>query len=97
MKAKHSGGERHVVKRRGHKERFDERKVYASCYAACLSSHLHHRDAEKVAARVTARIRQWIDGKPLVTADDLFQEVGKHLAALNRDAAYMYRTHRDVS
>ena len=42
-----------IVKRRGHVEEFDERKVYGSCYAACLSSHVPHIEAEKVCEKVS--------------------------------------------
>jgi len=42
----------HIVKRRGHKEEYDERKVYASAYAACLNVHLGEIEAEEIATKV---------------------------------------------
>ncbi|MBI4021378.1 MAG: hypothetical protein HY369_03980 [Candidatus Aenigmarchaeota archaeon] len=89
--------QQHVVKRQGHKERFDERKVYASCYAACLSSHVPHREAEKICEKVSRGVKTWIAAKPAVTADQLFKEVTRQIAKHHKDAAFMYRTHRDVS
>ena len=87
----------HIVKRRGHKEKFDERKVYASCYAACLSSHMPHERAEIVAANVSRAIKKWVHSRAAVTSDQIFRELGKALAKYDKDAAFMYRNHRDIS
>lgn len=86
-----------VVKRRGHQERFDERKVYASVYSSCLASHSREKEAEKTAALVTKHIKSWIKKKRTVSSGQIFREVGKLLEKTNKDAAYMYRTHMDIS
>ncbi len=87
----------HIVKRRGHKEKFDERKVYASCYAACLSAHLTHPQAEKICKRVTTDIKQWIAKKKAVTSHEIFLETANLIKKHNKNAAFMYATHRDIS
>ena len=87
----------HIVKRQGHRECFDERKVYASCYAACMSSHVPHQRAEKISQNVASEIRSWIKHKKLVTSDQLFREIGKAIQKHDKNAAFMYRTHRDIS
>jgi len=97
MKRKTVKKVKHVVKRMGHLERFDERKVYASCYAACLSSHMQHINAEKVCEKVTRNVRRWVHSKELVTSNQIFRETGKELRKHSKDAAFMYRTHRDIS
>ena len=86
-----------IVKRKGHREKFDERKVYGSCYASCLSSHLEKRHAEKVATAVTAAVKKTIRKKKEISSSEIFKLVGKFLQKHNKDAAFMYRTHRDVS
>lgn len=88
---------KHVVKRKGHKQEFDERKVYASVFAACLASHTPHEDAEKVANDVSKKINEWISDKDEVTSNQIFAKVGNLLEEINRDAAFMYTTHRDIS
>ena len=50
----------HIVKRGGHEEHFDERKVYASCFAACLNVHMNKIEAEECAEKVTKDIKKWI-------------------------------------
>ena len=86
----------HIVKRKGHREAFDERKVYASCYAACRGSHMEKQKAEKACEAVCRDVRAWIKSKKEVTSTQLFSVVGKALQKRSRDAAFMYTTHRDL-
>jgi len=87
----------HIIKRRGHKQEFDERKVYASVYAACLSAHVDKEETEATANLVMREIKKWIDNKEGVTSDEIFRQTSEELMSLNKDAAFMYTTHRDVS
>ena len=87
----------HIVKRRGHKEKFDVRKLYASIYAACFSAHVPKEEAEATSNLVTREINKWIDKKKEVSSDEIFRQVGEELGHLNKDAAFMYKTHRDIS
>jgi transcriptional regulator NrdR family protein len=87
----------HLVKRKGHLEHFDERKVYASVYAACLASHHTEKQAEKVAAAVTSDVKQWMKGKKQVTAHQIYGEISGFLKKHDKNASFMYETHRDVS
>lgn len=87
----------HIVKRRGHKEKFDERKIYASCYAACMSCHIDHQEAEKLSEKVTKELKSWIRNKKAVNSHQISMEVTKRLRKYNKHAAYMYETHLDIS
>lgn len=87
----------HIVKREGHKQEFDERKVYASVYSACLATNTDHIEAEKIANLISREIKHWILKKEIVTSNEIFKKVGEELQALNKDAAFMYKTHRDIS
>ena len=86
-----------VVKRKGHKEKFDERKVYASAYAASLNAHLSEAEAEKIADDVTKKINAWIDGRQQITSKELEQNIIKILDKHNHDASFLYETHLDLS
>ena len=86
-----------IVKRKGHTEDFDNRKIYASAYAACLSVNMHHGEAELVAEKVSVEIEDWLGNKEQVTSKSIFEKVTESLEVLNPDAAFMYKTHRDVS
>ena len=87
----------HIVKRRGHAEVYDERKVYGSCYFACRSSHLSEQEAEKICSNVTKSVTKWVMKKKMVTSDEIFRNLAYELKKHNEDAAFMYETHRDIS
>lgn len=91
------GVSKHIVKRRGHTEPFDERKVYASVYRACTSLRMTAAESELVAARVCQDVESWLEEKKEVTSTDIFHEAIKHFHTLNPDAAYLYKHFRNVS
>jgi transcriptional regulator NrdR family protein len=87
----------HIIKRKGHKQEFDERKVYASVYAACLAAHVQPEEAENIANSVTREIKEWIKEKEAVASDNLSKQITSELKRLNDEAAFMYKNHRDIS
>lgn len=87
----------HIVKRHGHKQHFDERKIYASVFAACKSSHVSDEEAESIANLVAREVKNWIEGRDEVTSAEVFKQAGEELEHLNKEAAFMYTTHRDIS
>ena len=87
----------HILKRKGHTQEFDERKLYASIYAACLSSHTPHQEAENMANLVTQEVKKWLANQEEITSDKIFKQAVVELEHLNKDAAFMYSTHRDIS
>ncbi|QQG38666.1 MAG: hypothetical protein HYS32_03615 [Candidatus Woesearchaeota archaeon] len=88
---------KHLVKREGHLERFDEKKVYASCYSAFLGAHLSHQEAEKLCEKVSKEINKWIKTKKMVNSDQIFKETTRIMKKHHKEAAYLYETHRDIS
>jgi transcriptional regulator NrdR family protein len=87
---------KHIVKRKGHTEQYDNRKLYASIYSACLSVRAPEGEAELVAERVVGDIEKWLTKKVEVTAHDIRQNAASHLAIYNPDAAYIYKNHREL-
>jgi len=87
----------HIVKRRGHRQEFDERKIYASVYAACINTSLEKEEAEKIASKVAGSIKSWVKDKKEVNSSDIFEKTGASLEEINPDVAFMYKTHRDIS
>ncbi|MEK6808285.1 MAG: ATP cone domain-containing protein [Nanoarchaeota archaeon] len=86
-----------IVKRRGHIEEFDERKIYASCYSACLSTHSPKDVAEKISENVCREVKKWIDKKAVIRSDEIFKHVIISLKKYNKNASFIYETHRDIS
>ena len=88
----------HIVKRRGHKEKFDERKVYGSCYEAAYSCcNYNKKHTEKICEKVTSSVKSWIKKRDIVNSDQIFNQVVKELKKYSKETAFMYKTHRDLS
>lgn len=86
----------HIIKRGGHSEEYDERKLYASVYSACLAVRVTPKTAELIAARVAAGIQQWLTSKSEVTSDDLRRQVSALLEYYDPDAAYIFKHQRNL-
>lgn len=87
---------RKVVKRHGHAERFDERKIYASVYEACHAAQLSTSHAEKIAASVSLNVKKRMEKKTQVNSHEIHREVVKTLKKNHEDAAYLYEHHRNI-
>lgn len=88
---------RHVIKRRGHKEEYDEKKLYASVYAASFNCHLKKEGAEKIAEKTVDIMNKWIEAKTEVDSSQLFEETARVLEGIDDEVSFMYKTHRDLS
>lgn len=86
-----------IVKRKGHSEEFDEKKVYASVYSAARANGLTEKDSEKLADKTAKEIKKWVDRKKSIDSKEIFKTVVRLLKKQNREAAFLYETHRDVS
>lgn len=86
-----------IVKRKGHTEAFDERKVYGSCYFACRNSHLSEKESEEISGKVSALVAKWANKQKSFSSADIFRKLIEELNKHNKDAAFMYETHRDIS
>ena len=86
-----------IVKRKGHEEFYDERKVYTGCYMACRNAHLSEQESAKRAAEICKDITSWMSEEKLVSSEQIFRKVIKELKQYSKDSAFMYETHRDIS
>jgi len=87
----------HIVKRKGHKERFDEKKLYGSVYGACLVADMHENKCEQVAQYVTNVIKKKLKRKKVISSEEMAKITEATLKKKNKEAAFMYKTHRDIS
>ena len=86
-----------IVKRKGHTELYDERKIYGSCYFACRNAHLSEKESEEISSKVSKEITKWINKNKIVSSQDIFRILIQELKKHNGDAAFLYETHRDIS
>lgn len=88
---------KHLVKRAGHSESYDSKKVYASVFAACIAVRESNPTAELIADQVTQRVDEWLEKKAEVTSGDIQREAYKHFKVLHPDASWIYLHQRNVS
>lgn len=97
IKKSHDKTELQIVKRAGHTEVYDERKVYGSCFFACRNAHLSQEEAEEICNKVSLEITKWVKSKKFVSSNDIFKLLTEELKKHNEDASFLYETHRDIS
>ena len=87
----------HMVKRQGHMEKFDERKLYASIFASCLAAQIPERESEKISDSVSKQVIKDISKKDSITAHYIYMQVMRNLKKKDENAAFMYDSHMDIS
>ncbi len=85
---------KHIVKRGGHVELYDSRKLYASVYACALSVREPVEAAELIAETVVKHVDEWLQPKHEVTSADIHRVAAVRLKDINQDAGYMYEHNR---
>ncbi len=86
----------HIVKRGGHTESYDSKKLYASVYAAALSMRTPAGTAELIAGEVVKHVETWIGKKHEVTSNDIRRVAHERLTTINQEAATIYKLHRNI-
>lgn len=86
-----------VVKRKGHNQDFDPKKLYASIYAACIALRMKEGQAELIADNVSKDVTDELSHIESVDSKELTEMVVKFLEQYDTDAAYLYKSHRDIS
>ena len=83
-----------IVKRRGHTEHYNEKKVYASVYAAALNCHYDEQRAEKLASYVTGKVSAWAHRRSAIDSKEIRTQVLSEI--YDEDVAMMYKHHLDI-
>lgn len=86
-----------VVKRKGRKEAFDEKKLYASIFAACQECGIENEKSEHISEKIVHELLIHLKGRQEVNSTEIFGFVTERLARLNEAVAFMYETHRDLA
>ena len=82
-----------IVKRRGHQEKFDERKLYASIYGAAEAAFCDEASCELLAGKITEEIKDWVKGKKSVDSTEIRGKVITALEKKNPEIAFFYDRH----
>jgi len=82
-----------IVKRKGCKENFDERKVYGSVYAACASAHYNEAICEKTAEEAASKIRKFVKNKKQIQSAEIRKKIEELLKKKDKELAFFYEQH----
>jgi transcriptional regulator NrdR family protein len=82
-----------IVKRKGHSEEFDEKKVYGSVYAACASAHCEECECEKTADEITKKIKKFVKSKKMIKSEDIRKRIETELKKKDEELAFFYEQH----
>lgn len=82
-----------IVKRKGHTEKFDERKVYGSVYAACASAHYSEMLCEKTAEGVAEKINKFVKNKKEIQSTEIRKKIEAELKKKDKELAFFYEQH----
>ena len=86
-----------VEKRDGRCEKFDEKKAYNIFCRVFLNAHLSEREAGKFADKSIGDLKIFLKSKRKIKSEDLFRQKIKILNKYNKEAAFLYETHRDIN
>ena len=82
-----------VVKRRGHKEIFDEKKVYGLVYAACASAHYNEKQCEQIAEELTQKTKKFVKNRKEIQSIEIRKKIESELKKKDEDLAFFYEQH----
>lgn len=85
-----------IIKTKGQSEEYDSEKVFYTAYAACLNASIEDEKAQQIAKTVVSEIDTWVGKQKDVSTQDIFKGVTKALESHDKNAAFMYATHRDI-
>ena len=86
-----------IIKRDEHLEEFNEKKIYTTVYESCLNAHLSKEKSTKIAKKILTNVKRKIGNKREIKSDFIFKLIIELLKKEEKDAAFLFETHRDVS
>lgn len=85
-----------IFKANGQTEKFLRSKFIESVRISCLAVGATDAEAELYAKEVYKHIAKWIANKPEFTSSDLRLQTYQILSAFNPEAAFFYRTYKEI-
>jgi transcriptional regulator NrdR family protein len=87
---------KHIIKTNGNVEDFSTRKLQKSITHSLYAVHAADEEIETITARVCEAITDWIANKHEVSTKDIRAAVTRELAKYDKDAAVLYKKHKDL-
>lgn len=87
---------KHVIKISGKIEDFSKTKLQKSVRSSLHAVHCADDASEEIVQKVLTSFAEWLKNKHEVSTLDIRAFVAKELAKYNKDAAVLYKNHRDM-
>lgn len=87
---------KHLRKNNGKVETFNSKKLASSIEKALLSNHYSQAQARQIAQEVTKNVVEWLSQKTEVTHLDIRYQAAKNLNKYDKNAALLYKKHKDL-
>ncbi len=85
-----------IIKRKGHTEEFDQKKLYASIYSSCVALRETSEQAELIAQTVTNEVVHEFSNQQTTTSKQVKEKAYAVLNTYHPEAALIYKTHLDL-
>ncbi|NUN11711.1 hypothetical protein HUU53_03630, partial [Candidatus Micrarchaeota archaeon] len=72
-------------------------KAYASVYFAARTTHYSEQKAEDIAKKTLTQLTKHCLKKKTMTSKEIFKFITSELKKHDKEVAYMYATHMDIS
>ena len=86
-----------IVKKDGRKEVFSKKKLFNSIYESFLNAHHNKRNAGNFAKKVSNEALKHLKNKKIINSSYVFKIIATLLEKYDKDATFLYETHRDIS
>ncbi len=86
-----------IVKTNRTKEAFNNKKLYASIYSSCLSAQLPKKECQRIAKKIYADVVKILSKQQCLLSEEVSATVTKAMAKHQKELAFMYKTHKDLS
>lgn len=87
---------KHVIKTAGNIQNFSVTKLEKSIASSLVAVHAPSEDIPNITTQVCATVTAWLENKHEVSTIDIRTATAKELAKYNKDAAVLYKKHKDI-
>ena len=86
-----------IIKANRAKEAFSNKKLYNSIYASCLGTQLPKKECQRIAKKIYGNVVKILRKHQCLLSEEVSATVTKAMAKHQKELAFMYKTHKDLS
>ena len=87
---------KHLIKASGSVQVFSANKLQNSIIASLHAVHKNAADTQEISVKVTQEVVNWLHNKQEVSSVDVRTAAAASLAKYDKDAAVVYKKHKDM-